>query len=165
MKLNTYDREIKRHLSADEIEERKTSLVDVTGEIEVQESAKRAAMAEHNGELKASKKRRHELHQAIVTKQETATIKVWDRFIDRLNRVEVVSEETGDVVDERAMTVQERQAKFGGPGFDAPAEDDDDAEPAGPAPQVRFEPGTKAPRAKKGDAKPASDTKTKRVRK
>ncbi len=109
-------REFSFKLSPEEIDQRKNRLVKVEGEIDAEVDAKSAEMADRNATLKDLRKDRKRLLEACQTGHEKREVEVREEWDFKTNRVVFIRVDTGEQVEERAMSGTERQEEmFGEP--------------------------------------------------
>lgn len=100
--------EITVPLDADQIQVRRAKLVDLEIEIDKLKQKKREAGAKFQAQIKDKNEERSELLEQLVNGCKKLTAKVEDRPNERLAQFDVVRVDTGDIVDTRPMTAEER---------------------------------------------------------
>lgn len=101
--------EVTNDLDPKAVAARKDELVKVDRELDAKKDEKREAILEFNEEIKPLAKRRKELLDAIEAKRETLEVDCVERWNYKLNSVQFVRKDNRQVVDERAMSGEERQ--------------------------------------------------------
>lgn len=105
----TETRELTCDLSDEDVIERAKALAHALSEVNVLEVQRRAS-AKHFGEdIKALEREVEKLAVSIRTRQELREVECLEKREFRTNEVVVVRTDTGDVIDSRAMTIEERQ--------------------------------------------------------
>lgn len=88
-------------------------LVAVLGTISDLEEEKKAATASLTARIKEEKKKGGELAQEVRTGKEVRPIQCYERFRYEADMVELVRDDTAEVVSTRAMDPRDRQEKLG----------------------------------------------------
>ena len=96
-------------LSPEEVDQRKNRLVKVEGDIDDELDAKRAVVGDHNAALKTLRKDRKELLECCQTGTEKREVDVREEWDFKTNRVVFKRVDTGEQIEERAMSGTERQ--------------------------------------------------------
>lgn len=104
-----YDRDVDFELKAGEVAERQQKLLFELATIERLELERREASADYNAQLKEHRELVRRLRAAIESRSEQRAVKVFDRHVERTGMVQVVVASTNKVVEERAMTLEERE--------------------------------------------------------
>jgi hypothetical protein len=142
---DTYEELIEHELTEDDKAHKRERLETVDREIIRLEEEKKAAAKVFTNQIKPLQAERDSILQALDQGTEKRLTEVYERFDDRLGKVEVRRVDTDEIVEERAMTQQERdeageraQGKLfddGGGSVPPPADEsdagdsDDDFEP------------------------------------
>lgn len=113
-------REFPFKLKPEEVEQRKNKHLAVEREIDEETIAKKGEMAARNATLRVLRKDREALIEACTTGYEKREVDVREEWDFKTNRVVFKRVDTGDQIEERAMSGPERQEQM----FD------DDGEPA-----------------------------------
>lgn len=144
----TFTKELLVDITDEDKDGRKNRLADVVLELAEIDAKKAEAMSGFNKELKDKRKEMNALAAAIRTGQEKKELDCFERFDFRRNVVETRRSDTEEVIDERAMTMDERQERL--PGTEGEDE---------PSSVTRIPPGVAAPKGRKGK-KAAADAAT-----
>lgn len=107
-----FKKEIRVKVKKSEQEQKKDELVTVDREIQRVANEKAGDMANYNQDLKVLRERQRKLLDVIKDGEETLEIECVERVNERLGKVEVVRTDTGQIIDERPLTADERQLDF-----------------------------------------------------
>ena len=107
-----FGKPLKCFLSPDEIAVKGAELSDLIQERDSKEDERKSLNKSLQGEIEAIAFQIHGLAKMIREKTETRMVQCQKRFVLEGNRVEVVRLDTGAVVEERAMTAEERQLRL-----------------------------------------------------
>lgn len=112
--METFKKQIKLKLTAEQKTERKDRLVTVEQELDRVKSEKRDACVTFNDETKELAKERKELLIAITTGIEEKDVDCYQRVDEKRLEVQYVRVDTQELIPEltRPMTVEERQMKL-----------------------------------------------------
>jgi hypothetical protein len=111
-------RDLEVKLSESEVLKRIEELLDASQARDALRSLKSEQTSNINAEIKLAEQRVRDLNAALRNKKEKREVERFERMVFPTNTVEVVRADTNEVVERRAMTVDERQATL--PGVDAP---------------------------------------------
>lgn len=96
-------------VSDEETTARTLRLVEVDRKINETEADKASRVSDFNGELKQLRKERNKLLDAITNRKEKRDVECYEQPDERRNIVFIVRASDGKVLDERAMTLEDRQ--------------------------------------------------------
>jgi len=88
---------------------RMTRLLEVLNKIDATEADKASRVSDFNAEIKQLNKEAHKLREAITTGKERRDVECYEQPDERRNIVFIVRASDGKVIDERAMTLEDRQ--------------------------------------------------------
>jgi len=150
IKHDTYEELLDEALTEEDKAAKRERLETVDREIIRLEEEKKAAAKASNNKIKPLVAERESLLQALDSGTEKRHVEVYELFDDRLGKVEVRRVDTDAVIEERAMTAQEREDAaaerqgdlFDGGGSQPPPADLVD--PADPVTPEDFEPTPEA---------------------
>lgn len=145
----TYTELIECTLSEEERDDKRKHLESVDRELIRLEVEKKAAAKVFTNQIKPLEAERDTILQALDSGTEKRQVEVYERFDDRLGKVEVRRVDTDEVVEERAMTAQEREDSaqgdlFASQGSAPPPDITDPADPEGAESEGDFEPSVEA---------------------
>ena len=106
---DTSKREFAFKLTPEQVDQRKNGLVRVESEIDEENSAKKGEMSVRNEALRALRKDRGSLLEACTTGYEKREVEVREEWDFKTNRVIFKRLDTGEQIEERAMSGGERQ--------------------------------------------------------
>lgn len=112
MTTTTSTRELRVTLTAEERAEHEKSCATLIRDLDVLEAKKREAVSEWNAKIKTLKKRMAKASEAAVEGFEVRDVECEDRPDFDSKVVRTVRTDTGDVVETRSMTADERQDKL-----------------------------------------------------
>jgi len=107
--MSAFQRDLICKLEDDEVRARGQALADTLVEIDRAEENFKVLRAEHKETLEALHLAKNDLKRSIRDKQETRSVTCEDQHDDVAFKVYTVRRDTGEIVAERAMTMQERQ--------------------------------------------------------
>lgn len=87
---------------------RMTRLLEVLNKIDATEADKASRVSDFNAEIKQLNKEAHKLREAITTGKERRDVECYEQPDERRNIVFIVRASDGKVIDERAMTLEDR---------------------------------------------------------
>jgi hypothetical protein len=133
-KRETFGHPIVMQLEGKELERKNEDHVKVCNELEEIEGRKRTAMSGFNEELKLKRKQEISLRAMINSKSMQVEVECYPERDDRRGMMLTRRVDTGEIVDERALTAEERgvndrQVEMFAVGQPAPAPADSDEEP------------------------------------
>ncbi len=104
-----FQKEIKVKVKKSDQELKKDELVNVDREIQRVANEKAGDMADYNQELKLLRERQRKLLDVIKDGEETIEIECVEEADERRLEVKIIRCDTGEVIDRRPMTADERQ--------------------------------------------------------
>lgn len=104
-----FQKEIKVKVKKSDQELKKDELVNVDREIQRVANEKAGDMAEYNQELKVLRERQRKLLDVIKDGEETIEVECVEEADERRLEVKIIRCDTGEVIDRRPMTADERQ--------------------------------------------------------
>lgn len=104
-----FRKEIKVKVKKSEQETKKDELVQVDRQIRERAEEKASAMAEFNDDLKKLRERQRKLLDVIKDGEETVEVECVEEADERRMEVKTIRKDTGEVIDRRPMTADERQ--------------------------------------------------------
>lgn len=107
-KPQTFLHTVEVDVSDEENDARIHRLIDVEHKINDTEADKASRNSDFNTELKQLRKEKNKLLDAIKTKRERKDVECYERAEERTNTVFIVRASDGKVIDERAMTLEDR---------------------------------------------------------
>lgn len=145
----TYTELIECTLSEEERDEKRKRLEAVDRELIRLDVEKKAAAKVFTNQIKPLEAERDSILQALDAGTEKRQVEVYEHFDDRLGKVEVRRVDTDAVVEERAMTAQEREDSaqgdlFASQGSAPPLDITDPADPESADGANDFEPTAEA---------------------
>jgi hypothetical protein len=105
-------RTIEVEVSDEENTLRLVRLAQVDGEINNTEAAKASRVSDYNAELKQLRKDRNKLLEAITSRREKRDVECYQRADERRGIMAIIRKSDGKVIDERALTIEERQTQL-----------------------------------------------------
>jgi hypothetical protein len=123
--LKTFPKEIDVKLTEEEIEERRETLAKESHEFLKFKAEAKETRADLSGREKKHMAAMKVLDEAIETGTEKQTVDCFERKCDRTGNFDIIRVDTGEVIDQRAATFEERQEKI--PGSDGDQDDEGDS--------------------------------------
>jgi hypothetical protein len=128
----TYEELVEVKLSAEDIVSKHERLETVDRELVRLDTEKKAAAKVFTNQIKPLQAERESILDALAAGTEKRHVEVYEHFDERLGKVEVRRVDTDEVIEERAMTAQEREDAalarqgdlFDGGGSQPPPADD-----------------------------------------
>lgn len=111
-KPETFLHTVEVDIADEEMTARTQRLLDVLNKIDTTEADKASRVSDLNSELKQLRKEAQKIRATINTKRERRDVEVYEQPDFRRNIVFIVRASDGKVIDERAMTLEDRESEL-----------------------------------------------------